>query len=256
MSLRTSLLIGLAAFLGFLVWHLPATHLYAGSLPKEGTAALQLHGLSGALGEGRASGLSLRQQPVLGGLHWQLRPLSLLLGRLSADVEAADPILTAGVSVGLGGLRVRDLRLNGNLRPLLAAAGQPFLPLDGQVGLDFGALRIRGGWPTAAEGRIELRQLHYTLARDPVLLGDYTASVQPEGDDLVLLVQTQGGALEVNGDGRIKPDRHYELHLQLKARPGAPPMVQNLLRSLGDPDAQGYYHLRRQGQAPAEAPPA
>ncbi|HEX4896390.1 MAG TPA: type II secretion system protein N [Solimonas sp.] len=260
MKLRTALLVFLSAFLVFLLLGTPAARLQAWLAPKDGAIPLiQLQGLSGSIGGGSASGLLMRQQPVLRDLHWDFLPSQLLLGRVAIDLRAADPVLEARVSSGLGGQRIGDLRLVGELRSLLTLAGQAYLPFAGQVGLELQQAHLRQGWPVSAAGRLEIRRLAYTLARDPVVFGDYEATIQPEGDDLVILVQTLTGPLQANGDGRLKPDRSYEFHLQLKAPPEAPPMVQNFLRSQGSPDAQGYYHLRKQGQLPPSggaAPPA
>lgn len=84
-------------------------------------------------------------------------------------------------------------------------------------------------------------------------LGDYELRLSTEDGEIVAAVTTLAGVLEASGGGRMKPDRSYELSLQLRPRADAPPLVANLLRQLGRPDAQGYYRLQRSGQAGAPA---
>src|SRR3546814_19594266 len=107
---------------------------------------------------------------------------------------------------------------------------------------------MMGDWPSDIEGSLRIQGLAWTLAHDPVVLGDYQADIKPDGNDLLALVHTIGGSLDVNGDARAKPDHSYELHLQLRPKPNAAPLVVNLLRPLGNPDPQGSYPLRPDGK--------
>lgn len=243
-------IIGLIAFALALVAYAPAATLYGWLAPQTPPPPLVASGLSGSLLRGEAAQLRYQQRPLVSGLAWELQALSLLGGRLAYQLQSRDPQLPlAGrVAIGFGGVHVDDLRLNGSLRQLLAIAGQAFVPVEGQTALDLRRLRLADGWPNDAEGSLQVVALAWTLARDPVALGDFEASFNREQDDLIALVRTLSGPLELNGDARLKPDRSYELHLQLRPKPDAPVMVQNLVRSVGPADAQGYFHIRRRGQ--------
>lgn len=258
MPRRHLLIVGIVAFLLALLVNAPAATVYGWFAPKETPAAVGVTGLDGTLFNGRASAITLRGRPALAGIAWSLQPLSLLWGRVTYRLQSSDPqlLLDARVSEGIGDLAIRDLKLNGSVRALLAAAGQAFVPLDGQAGLELASLDFDELWPVAAEGKLSLVGLSWTLARDPVPLGDYEAAITRDGEDVTALISTLSGPIDLNGDGRLHPDRSYELHLQLKPKPDAPPMVTNLLRSLGAADAQGYHHIRRKGQLPGGSEPA
>lgn len=246
------ILVALAGFVLSLVLFAPAATLAGWLQPRLGS--IELVGVDGTLREGRVAAIRKDGRTLIDALRWRWRLSDLLLGRFGADLSADGSVLLDGrVSRSFGSLRAQDLRLSGTLAPLLAAANQPFAPLDGQLALDLTRLRLQDRWPVDAEGVIRIDRLAWTLARTPLLLGSYEATLAPDGADLVATVRTLAGALEVNGDARAKPDRSYELHLQLKPRSNAPPMLQNLLNSLGAPDPQGFYHLRREGRLAAAA---
>lgn len=253
MKRRHLIIAGVLSFVLALLTHAPIATLYGWGVPGSPPPVVGMSALSGTLLSGQAGAVTLRGRPALTDLQWTMQPLSLLWGRASFRIESRDPqlLFDARVGSGLGGTRIRDLKLNGSLRALLAAAGQPFVPVEGQVGLDLALLKLASGWPRNVDGTLRLMNLSWTLARDPLSLGDFQAELTRDEDDLTALITSLSGPLDLNGDSRLRPDRSYELHLQLKPKPEAAPMVLNLVRSLGPADAQGYHHIRRQGQFPA-----
>lgn len=251
MKTRGLLLIAALVFFYTLITHAPAATLYAWFTPKGAVPVVQLYGLQGTLASGSVSGISIKGRPAVQDLRWNLRPLWLLLGRADFHVEGGGTALTidGGLSLLLtGGINLHDMEVSGLLKPLLTAIGQPYLPVDGRAQLQVETLKLRKGLPTAAEGVLNLQGLAWTLARDPLLLGDFQAVVSPQAQGTGAVVTTVGGPMDVSGEGQLSLDQSYDLHLQLKAKAGANPMILNLLHSLGQPDVQGYYHLRRSGQ--------
>lgn len=247
----------IAAALSFtlsLLFGLPAALLYGWLQPRLMT--VQLFGVDGSVLDGQAAALRVNGAPVLERLQWRLSLTDLLLARVGFDLEAAGSAPLQGhLSRSLTALRASDLRLSSPLKPWLAAFGQAYAPIDAQLDLDVPLLRLEKDWPRDAKGEIKLLNLSWTLARDPVVLGSFQADLSHEGEDVLALIHTLGGPLEVNGDARARADYSYELHLQLKPKADAPPLVQNFLQSLGQPDAQGYYRIHRVGRAPGAPPP-
>src|SRR3546814_19808568 len=86
----------------------------------------------------------------------------------------------------------------------MSVFGQPFAPIDGQANLELTRFKMIGDWPSDIEGSLRIQGLAWTLARDPVVLGDYQADIKPDGNDLLALVHTIGGSLDVNGDARAQ----------------------------------------------------
>lgn len=254
MRKRTYLLAALLCFVLSLALGAPAALLYAGlrtRLPE-----LQLLGVDGSIYEGQAAALRLNDTGLLERLHWRLRLSDLLLARLGVELGASgSTVLDTHLSRSLTALRAQDLRLSGPLKPWLGVFGQAYVPVDGQLNAELPLLRLEHNWPRDASGKLQLQNLAWTLARDPVVLGSFQADLSREGEDVVALIHTLGGPLEVNGDARARGDYSYELHLQLKPKADAPPLVLSFLSSLGQPDNQGYYRINRSGRAPGAPPP-
>lgn len=256
---RSLILLGLAVFVLAAVLHAPAVQLQRLAAAPLASSGVTLSGLEGTLSAGRAARVDLRGNPLLHDLGWTLRRAQLLLGRASFWLEGGrDGSRLDGIAfvVPSGALQLRDFTFAAPLTAVLAAAGYPFVPVEGQALLELERLVLRERWPEQARGHVTLRGLSWKLGREPVRLGDYEARAEDETAGIKLSVSTLAGALEVRGAGRVGHDREYELHLQMRPRPDAPPMVPNLLRNLGQPDAQGWYHLRQRGTAAGAAPTA
>lgn len=256
MSRRRLLALGLLVFLVMLVWRAPAATVYGWVAPAQ--AAVTISGLSGTVAAGKAQALSVRNQTVLHGVEWRLKPLWLLLGRPAVGIRSGEGLLIDGeVQLRpLGDVVFSDFRLNGPLKPLLAVAGQAFLPVDAQLGANIAQLRLDDGFPRSASGSLNVQGLAWKLGPEPVLLGDYEAQAVDENGNIVVSIRSLAGALDVSGGAHLNGDRSWDLHLQLRAKAGAPPAIVNLLPSLGQPDTQGFYHLRRQGTLAAPPAPA
>lgn len=259
MKTRTLALIGVFAFLAFAIAHAPVAVLYGWFGPKAGPT--QLFGLDGSLLEGRVAGIVVNGKPTLSDLHWRWHPLQLLLARAAFRVDGGGEALTLDSGVALlpgGGINLTDARLAGGVKPVLGLAGQAFLPIDGQAGLTLDRLKLRKGFPTLAEGRLQLDRLAWTLAKDPLPLGDFEAVLTTESDRIIATVRPLSGPLDVGGEIRVlTADRTYEVDLQVRPKPNAEAMIQNLVRSLGQPDPQGFWHIRTRGAlGPPQAPAA
>jgi hypothetical protein len=259
-KIRTLLLIGVLAFAWTLLLHAPAATLYAWFGPKD--TPLQLYGLEGSLDEGKVQTLGLNDKPLLRNLRWSFQPWWLPLLQASFHVESAgsDLSLKGRAAFVFGGVNLAGAEGSGALKPLLGLGGFPFLPVDGLARFHIDRLKLRNGFPTAIEGSAELHGLSFALGPNPVPLGDFKAELStqspatgtstPAGIRIVL--STLGGPIDVGGEAHLQNDRGYDYDLQLKAKPGADPNLVNLLQGggLGQPDSNGYYHLRNRGKLP------
>lgn len=261
MKRSTLVILGVAVFIVALLLRTPAVQLQRVIGPPLARAGVQLQGVEGSLSVGRAAQIDLQGNPLVRDLGWNLRAAHLLLGRASfALAGGRDGTLVDGIAsvVPSGTLTLQDFRLASSLKGVLAAAGYGGLPIEGQLGLDLSRMKLREGWPRQAQGTLTVRGLGWKLGREAVLLGDYAATLDNETGGVKADISTLGGALEISGKARLGDDRSYELDLQMRPKPNAPPMVPNLVRNLGAPDAQGWYHVRRRGSLapPADAAPA
>jgi general secretion pathway protein N len=255
MKTRWLILSCVLVFLYTLITRAPLAVIYGHFKPAE--SVVELIGIEGDLHAGSASGLVVHNQTAVRGLQWTMRPWLLLLGRAGFHVAGTGDglVLDGDVAQTLTGkTHIDGFRASGSVKPLLAAF-KLFLPIDGMLGLDAQKLVLKNGIPTTAQGHIELNGLSWKLGREPMPLGDFTADVAPSDDGLAAVIKTVRGPLDVSGDAHLLADSSYEMHLQIKAKGDAPPPLVNMLSSLGAPDTQGYYHIRRKGQlAPPAAP--
>ncbi|HEY1076117.1 MAG TPA: type II secretion system protein N [Fontimonas sp.] len=254
MKTRHLIIAGILTFVVGLLVQAPAALLYAWIAPKAGLPVNVL-GVDGTLTQGRATQIRFGNQVLVADIDWTLRPLGLLLGRLSYQLHSGTPplLIDGKVSQGLTGTAFSPLVANGELRTLAAAAGQNFIPVNGVINLDLSSLQLRKDWPVAAEGTLQLNNLEWTLGKQPAPLGSYQAVLTTEDDQIVARISSLAGSVDISGEARAKPDRSYAYALKLKPKPDAPPMIANLMKQLGTPDAQGYYSLRNSVDAP---PPA
>jgi general secretion pathway protein N len=236
------------AFLATLVLHAPAPLLYHWATAGK-PLALDLQGIEGTLMHGKVRAIGINHRPLISDLGWTLHPAWLGLLRLTADLEAGgDNVIRVRVSrAPFGRLRLSDLNAAASVRSLLAASGQPALPVEGQIKLDFSSLQLDKGAPVRAQGTAELSGLAWTLAREPLVLGDFSANVETEADGIVARLVSGTGPLELSGEARLSEDRKYDVHLQMRPRANASAQLQTLVKSIGNPDLQGFYHLRRNG---------
>lgn len=248
MKRRYLVLLAVLAFVTTLVLHAPASLLYAWTLgARPGAAAL--HGMHGTLAQGGFAALTVNQRTVLSDARWTLHPAWLALLRVSLDLETGgDTVARARVSRSVfGPLRLSDISAAGSVKAFLGLLGQPLLPVEGQVRVDAPLLRLDAGVPVEAEGAAQIENLAWTLAREPLALGTFTARFATNDKGVTVTLDSGPGAIELDGTASLAPDRRYDVQLKVRPRPEATAQLVTLVRSLGQPDAQGWYHLRRNG---------
>jgi general secretion pathway protein N len=210
-------------------------------------------GPSGTLWSGGAAACSI-EGFALESVRWRLRPASLFLGRISANVEARIPdgFVSGNVSASPGSVRLSDVRGATSL-PALAGV-LPLSGVRGQVSVALETLALENGWPAVAVGEVKLAGLE-SLPLIPdgrgayVPLGDYTVTLvpAPEGE-IAATVADNGGPLEVQGTAKLDASRTYSIDALVEPRANAPEMlVQALALMTGDPDAEGRRRLSLTG---------
>jgi len=249
MKTRTLVLIGLFSFVGFLLVSAPIATVW----PRLATSqpSLNLSGLSGTVFEGSASAVGVQGRTLARPLSWTFSPWSLLAAQLGFQVAGTlEGLAFEGrVARTLGGEIVVDaMQGEGSLKGLLNLTGDSFLPIDGNVALTIDALRVAGNFPKKLVGNVQVSGLRWSLAKEPTLLGDLALAITTEADVIVARVSPVSGPLDVGGEIRVLADRSYEVDLKVKAKPDASVNVQNLVRTLGESDTEGYFRIKTRSQ--------
>ncbi|HKQ81731.1 MAG TPA: type II secretion system protein N [Steroidobacteraceae bacterium] len=231
-------LLGLFAFLILLVVTLPARVLL-GRIP-----GVEASGVSGSIWSGRAAMLSV-QGFALGPTEWRLFALPLLRGRLDIDAKISPPN-------GNGAARCL-LAMDQSVQCSRVTIALPleFLPLSslpqgwtGRINANLTRLDLERGWPTAAEGQIDVLDLRRPAGAGAASFGSYRL-VMPapdvSGNDSALAgaLQDTGGPLNVIGTLTLSPDHSYVVDGRVAARNDAPQEIARSIEYLGTPDSQG-----------------
>lgn len=241
-------LLGLLAFLLSLLLLAPATLLTE-------TLSARLPGFSAQQVEGRAiagSAQGVRWRGArINRLEWRWQQWALLTGRLEfrLDADDSDLKLTTHAAVSLDRrLRLQDFSGRLPLAKLSALAGQPKLPLQGEVEISLRDLSLNAtGLPVAAQGVVYLRNVRATLGQ-ALSLGDFTVqltSAQPEG--VQGAIKDNDGPLALDGVLHLAPDGRYRFNGQAAVRdPGNQPLRQ-AMNLLGPPGGDGRWALSFSG---------
>ena len=214
---------------------------------------LQPHGIAmadvtGTVWNGHASAVQAKGI-TFGPTRWRIRPLSLLLGRLTVELNARrdDGYVDAVVAARLSGrVRVTDLRAALPIATFnsLGIAGN----WQGSLQAQIPELVIDKGWPTVAQGSVEAHDL-VGPARQPAAIGSYRVEFErnasPENANELRgqLTSLQDAPLDVTGVLRLLPNRQYVIDAQVATRTNAPASINRALQYLGAPDARGRRSL-------------
>ena len=210
-------------------------------------------GVAGTLWSGSAATCSVGGF-TLEALRWNLRPASLLLGRLSADVEARlpDGFVSGNIVASPNTVSFSNVRGGTSLPALVGIL--PVRGLRGQANVSLERFVLEDGWPAAAIGELKLAGLE-TLPLIPdgsgayVPLGDYTVSLveAPEGELAATFIDN-GGPLEVEGTLSLDAGRVYTIDALVEPRANANEMlVEGLKLMSGEPDAEGRRRFNLSG---------
>ena len=239
------LAIGAATYLLILISTFPAER--ARPWLEAQVADLSLQAVTGSVFSGRAGQL-IYQGLDIGEVHWQFRPLALLLGRAEYHVELAHPENpgTANVGITLGG-RVYGHDLSFMLLPdrVINHYSPVAVQTSGKLHLLVGRLEQGDTLPELAAGRLAWQDAA-VLAPLELVLGQLQLDLQSEADAMVATV-TGGGELGASGDIKFFAGGQYRVNLVL--RPGYEVSTETLgmLETVAQVQANGDYLINTSG---------
>jgi hypothetical protein len=228
--------VALLAFLGILLWQLPASWLKS-FLPNNIACA----DLAGTAWNGQCVGLALQSRPI-GDVTWDISAWRLLTGRIAGDIAVARGTSVANATVSLsfsGDGEIENLKATVPIDPAVV----PGVPnyLLGTVQADLATIAIDQRKLKDLRGTIAVRDLRRTDGAR-FALGNYDVTFQnaPLADGSIegKLVD-RGGPLAVNGTIKLTPEPGYEVSGVVTARGEAPESLRRQLEFLGPADAAG-----------------
>lgn len=248
MSTRLRLLIALVVVLALglaLLAQLPARH--AVSWFRDTVPELRAQGLSGTVWTGRAQRVDWRGYH-LGALAWQIRPWSVLRGRLLAELTLQGPELTADgvLTSSLDGTRVgaQKMSVSAPAAWLQQVLATPFLQLSGTLDGQFDSVLFVDGWLHALEGRSTWNDAQLR-GRIRAPLGGLVVEWTTLEGRISGRIRDTGGPLQALGEVVVE-NRGYHLDVTLAADEDNIPLRQ-ALEVFGRPNSDGAVMLRLEG---------
>ncbi len=244
------ILAGIISFLAALLFTLPADK----ALQWWGDdleADIRLFSPQGGVASGSARSVSI-DGLLLDETNWRLRPLALLKGRLGFTLKSSvnGNSANAIVEFGMGGRTViHDLHASLPIAQLLPLFGSVILPLSGNLQVDLSRIVIEDESLFELNGQIQVRSARWTLMRPTLLLGNFNAELSTQ-DQIMTAAISSDSKSPVATKGQVKVDNggRYDVDLLVKANTNTDERLNNLLKSLGRPDAQGWYRVKTSGR--------
>jgi general secretion pathway protein N len=243
---------GLLVYLVALVLTFPAERAYAHwKASAHASRALALSGISGSVWSGKAA-MALIQGQQLKDVEWTLRPWSLLSGRVGLkwrfqlpESQGEGGFAQAETGLGLdGSINVEQMEARLPAAWLAAVANAAVVRPSGSVSVNLTGLRWDGKSLTSAEGKVAWHGAGVNIFK-PVELGDLSLSLETTDEVVKGVVSDGGGPLSLDGLLTLTPDGRYDFNGSLAARNA--PELENALRSMGRPGADGRIKLNRVG---------
>lgn len=193
---------------------------------------LALGPASGTVWQGDIDSVRFQQLSV-GGVAWHLRPWALF-GHAPLAISTQTPV-RASALLGVTGeqqLVLTDSSVEGEIGPLLAAAGLPSMGFEGQFSLKLSSATLAAQGCNSLDGQLRIAGLRGDIAGIDSL-GAIVAALSCRGGAVRLSIDENNpnrvrGSLTVSGDGRtrgqitLSPPPGSELFLSLRDFLGQP----------------------------------
>ena len=231
------ILIVIALYLFFLITTLPATvALAAINLPKN----ITLSSISGTIWSGNARQLHV-SGVALGSVNWELHPLNLIIGELSADVSVINDEQYINTQLNLsssGKIELEETRFLidlSSLQPL--TYGMPF-SYAGKVSGYFPVSFFQKNNYVGINGKLSLNDI-LMISPQRQSFGDFVIDFRAEKEGATSgKIKDSGGLLNATGQLILNKNGQLNLSMKLAARKTGG-SLEKMLSFLGKKDAGG-----------------
>lgn len=243
MKILIKLFIGLIIFVGAGAYFAPAS-IIEKFLPSNISTA----GLSGTLLNGNVQNIVI-DKVGLQNTKWKAKPLSLLTGKLQADVFIDSNNLKGDFETTYAGsdVQTKEIDLNGDLS-LLSPYFEKFgLTINGQFDAQFANLDIRDGIPYDANGTLNTSNTSI-LGLFPLNLGNVNSVFTPQDDGIQINLNNSNGELDINGVIYIASNGVFNADLTMSKNELTPDNVLKTVQLIGQKINEDTVKLIHQGQ--------
>lgn len=247
MRVRSIVLLALGAFLVTVVVKFPADVVFA----HLNTEPLLINNPGGTVWRGDARSAGVRNVPNrLDAVRWTLNPLTLISGKLGADVEFDILGGNGNATVARafnGDVFVNDAEIRIDAQAIEALFPAPLVQLGGRLELILEDGHFNPQHPESIRGRLIWSDAQL---RDPVsaAFGVVTLNVTPNTAGHTAVLKNQGGVLALSGQVEIDKQGAYRADIRLQPLQNAPADLDSTLSLLGQKGSDGSYRLRQSGR--------
>ena len=243
MKILIKLFLGLIIFIGAIVYFAPAS-IMEKYLPSNISTA----GMSGTLWNGNIQNLVI-DKIGLQNTKWSANPLSLLAGKVNADVSVDSNNLKGDFETTVTGKDIitENIDLNGELSLLSPYFEKLGLTISGQFDAKFDNLHISNGLPQDANGTLNTFNTSI-LGFIPLNLGDVNSVFIPQDNGIQVSLINQNGELDLNGIINIANTGVYNADLTLTRNARTPDNVLKTVELIGNKISEDTVKVLHKGQ--------
>lgn len=248
MKQRYYWLIGIIAYLFFLLANSPAAQVID-LIDKQFKLPAKFYGVQGSVWSGQSDSILIKNKTRLDNVHWSINPLSLLLLRISADLEAdIKQSRTVGKMVvyANGSIEANSVRARLNASDVQQMMSMPFGQLGGEININLETLELDTNGIPKTTGQIKWRSAKLTLA-ETVELGNIEINISPEQKNMKAVISNKGGMIAISGSATISEDKRYTLDIDLKPEASASANISQSLGMFARRLPNGTYQLKQNG---------
>jgi len=243
MKIIIKLILGLIIFVGAIAYFAPAS-LLEKYLPNN----ISTTGISGTVMKGNVQHLVI-DKIGLQNTKWHANPISLLTGKVQADVSIDSNNVKGAFETTYAGSNVHteDIDLNGELSLLSPYFERYGLTINGQFDAKFAKLYLKDGVPHEADGILKTSNTSI-LGLFPLNLGDVNSEFSPQDDGFQINLNNQNGELDLNGVIFITSSGVYNADLTLSKNAKTPDNVLKTVQMIGQKINEDSVKLIHKGQ--------
>ena len=243
MKILIKFLLGAVIFVGAGAYFAPAS-IIEKYLPNN----ISTVGLSGTLLQGNVQNIVI-DKIGLQNTKWKANPLSLLAGKLQADVSIDSSTLKGNFETTYAGsdVQTREIDLNGELSLLSPYFEKLGLTINGQFDAQFANLDIKNGIPYNANGTLNTTNTSI-LGFLPLNLGNVNSEFSPKEDGIQIFLDNSQGELDLNGVINIASNGIFNADLTLSKNDITPDNVLKTIQLIGKKINEDSVKLIHQGQ--------
>lgn len=248
MKVKHYLLIGITAFVLFLIIGIPASPIYHAI--KDKYPQLHIQNINGTIWQGSVQQVSIESKYVLENVNWSICVTRLLIGEACVEFFADynDSPFSGQISVNLNkNIHGKNIKTSISANTLSQMITMPMGEIGGDINVNLTTLRWEQGGVPALSGIVLWNNASITFT-ETADLGDITITLdEPSENPINAEISNQSGQLAINGYASLSNNTDYTVNLKVMPRDNTSENIKNSLRLFAQPNSDGSFNLKNSG---------